>query len=107
MSTRRTNGIKRSAAGNMSRRRSGSFTIGVGGETRAGTGIAFSNPATITDSGNGLAIFPIGQSIEVIGSPANSRTYIVQTSAAGTLTVQPALLASEVAGAAISIRAVD
>jgi hypothetical protein len=106
MSTRLTNGIKRSAAGNLSRRRATSFTIDRGA-TITGTGIAFTSPGTITDSGNQLAVQRLGQTIEVIGSPLNSRSYVVQTTAAGTLTVTPAVIQSEVAGATISIRGVD
>ena len=107
MSTRTTNGIKRSAAGNESRKRITSFTINKGGPNITGTGVSFTSADTIGDTGNGLAVFKIGQSIEVLGSPLNSRTYVVQTSAAGTLTVLPAVVQSETAGASISIRGVD
>jgi hypothetical protein len=106
MSTRLTNGIKRSAAGNLSRRRATSFTIDRGA-TIAGTGIAFSATGTITDSANQLAVQRLGQSIEVIGSPLNSRTYVVATTSAGTLTVLPPVIQNEVAGAQIAIRGVD
>ena len=106
MSTRLTNGIKRGASGNLSRRRSGSFTIDRG-ETLRGTGIAFSSGNTITDTGNGLAVFRLGQTIDINGSPLNSRSYVVQSSAAGTLTVTPAVLQNESAGAVISIRGAD
>jgi hypothetical protein len=107
MSTRTSNGIKRSAAGNESRRSVTTFAADKGGPNIRGTGIAFSGPATITDSGNGLAVFKVGQALDIVGSPLNSRTWIVATSAAGTLTVTPAIVQSEVAGATISIRGID
>lgn len=77
------------------------------GTTVIGTGIAFTNPGTITDSGNQLAVFALGQSFEVRGSPLNSRTFQVLTSAAGTLTVTPALVSTEGAGATITIALAD
>lgn len=107
MSTRVSNGSKRSAAGNVSGRRSGSFNADRGGGVRVGTGIAFTAPGTITDSGNGLAIFRPGQAIEVSGSAFNSRRFVVGTSAAGTLTVLPGIVQSAVAGPSITIRHVD
>lgn len=107
MSTRTTNGIKKSAAGNESRRPMTTRTIDKGGPVLTGTGIAFVAAGTITDSGNGLAVFKAGQSIEAAGSPLNSRTYVVQTSAAGSLTVLPGVVQEEAAGAVISIRGVD
>ena len=84
-----------------------SFSADKGGTNIRGTGIAFVATGTITDSGNGLAVFKVGQAIEVLGSPLNSRTWIVQTSAAGTLTVLPAMVQAESAGATIAIRGVD
>jgi hypothetical protein len=107
MSTRTTNGIKKSAAGNESRKRVTSFSGDKGGPNVRGTGIAFVASGTITDSGNGLAVFKVGQSIEVLGSPLNSRTFVVQTSAAGSVTVLPGVVQSEDAGATIAIRGVD
>lgn len=73
------------------------------GGVLTGTGISFTATGTIADSGNGLAIFGAGQRIEVRGSPLNSAVYAVVTSAAGTLTVLPALVQSEAAGATITI----
>lgn len=107
MSTRTTNGIKRSAAGDMSRRDVNTFNHDRGGTNITGTGIAFVSTNQITDSNNGLAVFKVGQSIEVLGAPLNSRRWVVQTSAAGSLTVTPALVRAESAGAAISIRQSD
>lgn len=77
------------------------------GTTLVSTGIAFTNPATITDSGNGLAVFALGQSFKVRGSPLNSRVFQVLTSAAGTLTVTPGLVSTEGAGASITIALAD
>lgn len=107
MSTRTGNGIARSAAGDKSRRRVTSFSADKGGTNIRGTGVAFVSTNQITDSGNGLAVFKVGQSIEVLGSPLNSRTWVVQTSAAGALTVLPAMIQAEGAGATIAIRGVD
>lgn len=107
MSTRVSNGSKRSAAGNVSRRRHGSFNADRGGGVRVGTGIAFTAGGTITDSGSGLAIFKAGQAIEVSGSALNSRRFVVSTSAAGTLAVLPAVVQTASAGPSITIRHVD
>jgi hypothetical protein len=107
MSTRVSNGSKRSAAGNDSRRGQTSFNADRGGGVRVGTGIAFTSPGTIADSGNGLAIFRAGQAIEVSGSALNSRRFVVATSAAGTLTVLPAVVQTASAGPSVTIRHVD
>jgi hypothetical protein len=107
MSTRTSNGIKYSAAANNSRRRRNSINLDRGGTNLTGTGIAFVATNQITDSGNGLAVFKVGQSIDVLGSPLNSRTWTVTASAAGTLTVLPALVQAESAGASINIKGVD
>ena len=68
-----------------------------------GTGISFTGSATIADSGNGLAQFAVGSTIIVKGSPLNSRRWRVTASAAGSLTVTPAQVQSESAGATIEI----
>ena len=70
-----------------------------------GTGISFTNPATIADSGNGLAIFAPGDRIEVTG-PSNRGRWTVATAAAGSLTVTPGRIATASAGGSVSIRKV-
>lgn len=71
-----------------------------------GTGIAFVNAtSTITDSGSGLAIFIVGETIEVIGTVSNDGIYTVTASAAGELTVAEAT-ADEGAGTSFTICAI-
>lgn len=103
MSTRTRNAAAGGAATNSSRSSGRVATQDKGGILK-GTGISFTNPATIADSGNGLAIFPVGARIQVEGSPQNSRTLRVTASAAGSLTVTPGVLTTEGAGAAITLR---
>ena len=70
-----------------------------------GTGISFTNPATIADSGNGLGIFRAGDRIEISG-PSNRGRWTVATAAAGSLTVTPGRIATASAGGSVSIRKV-
>ena len=107
MSTRRTNGNMKAAAGNMSRRTQSNVSADKAGPMLKGTTISFSSGATIADSGNGLAVFAAGQKVRVRGSTLNSRDYVVATSAAGSLTVTPAVVQTESAGAAITISQVQ
>ncbi len=69
-----------------------------------GTGISFTNPGTIADSGNGFGVFIVGDRVEVRGSPANSRVYKLTAASAGSLTVVPAVVTSESAGPTITVR---
>lgn len=79
-------------------------TTRVAGSNRlAGTTIGFGATNTITDSGNGLAIFGVNEVIEVRGSADNDGEYIVSASAAGSLTVTPGT-STESAGASVEIR---
>ena len=107
MSTRVSNGLKQSAAAEKSRRNVNVVSLDKGGTVVKGTGISFTAAGTIGDTGNGLAVFGVGQAVEVSGSPLDSRRFVVQTSAAGSLTVLPGMVQSEDAGAAIIIRKVD
>ena len=68
-----------------------------------GTTISFTSSATIADSGNGLAQFAVGSLVRVLGSPLNSRLWQVTASSAGSLTVIPAQIQSESAGATITL----
>ena len=72
----------------------------------SGTGISFTNPATIADSGNGLGIFRVGDRIEVAG-PTNRGRWNVVTASAGAVTVSPGRITTASAGATVSIRKVD
>lgn len=103
MSTRESQRSTASAAANISRRTTRLFTGDKGGPNVAGTGISFTATNTIGDTGNGLAVFGVGEMVQVLGSPLNSRPLRVVTSAAGTLTVLPAVVQSENAGAAIRL----
>lgn len=72
-----------------------------------GTGISFSAPNVISDSGNGFtaaAGWVEGQEIEVSGSQKNNARFAIQTRADGLLTVTPQLVGTEAAGAVIKIR---
>lgn len=100
MSTRATQTTSLSAAGNLSRREQGNSQRK---DTMVATTIGFSSTNSITDSANGLAVFPQGTRLRVRGSPLNSRMWVVTASAAGTLTVSPALVQTEAAGATIQL----
>lgn len=103
MSTRSRQSNAFGAGANSSRRPQTTFSADKGGATVKGTGISFTNPGTIADSNNGLAAIPVGAVISVAGSPANSRTFRVGASSAGSLTVTPGVVTTEIAGAAITI----
>lgn len=103
MTTRKSQRIGLSAALNGTRRGQAGFSQNKGGATVKGTGISFTASNTIADSGNQLAVLAVGARIKVRGSPRNSRTFDVVTSAAGSITVRPANITSEGAGAAITI----
>ena len=103
MSTRESQRSTASAAANISRRMTRLFTGDKGGPNVVGTGISFTAADTIGDTGNGLALFGVGEMVQVLGSPLNSRPLQVVTSAAGSLTVLPAVVQSEVAGASIRL----
>ncbi len=70
-----------------------------------GTGISFTNPATIADSGNGLGIFRAGDRIEISG-PSNRGRWIVASASASSLTVTPGRIATASAGGSVTIRKV-
>lgn len=107
MSTRINSRTKAGASGNLSRRTQSSISRDPGGPTRVATTIAFTSPATITDSGNGLAVFRVGTSITIRGSALNSRRVTVATSAAGTLTVTPAMIQTASAGPLVTLSSDD
>jgi hypothetical protein len=106
MSTRIRQGVAAGAAANTRRSSQRVSTMDKGGTLRATT-ISFTNPATIADSGNGLAIFPVGALLQVEGSPRNSSQFRVTASAAGSLTVAPGVVTTEGAGASIRLRRAD
>jgi hypothetical protein len=97
--------IGRSASLNETRTNTRRCTQNKGGAAVAGTGIAGVSNNTFTDTGNGLAVFAVGQDIFVTGATGNSRQYKVATSAAGTLTVIPTQVVNFSAGTLVDIRA--
>lgn len=99
--TRVRNGSGLSAAANNSRRSVNSVYLK--DLIVTGTDISFTSPGTISSVGNAFGNFSAQSFIEIIGSPLNSRTYEVTAAAAGSLTVVPALITSEVAGATIQV----
>lgn len=71
--------------------------------TAATIAFAATTPGTITDSGNGLAMFKTGETIIITGSGSNDGTYTVSTGGvAGTIRTTEATLL-EAAGATVSI----
>lgn len=104
MSTRVEQTRAEGAAANNSRRGTLNYERDPqGGLTVKGTTISFTNPGTIADSGNGFGNFLVGDRVEVRGSPANSRLYVLTAVAAGSLTVTPALVTTESAGPTILV----
>lgn len=100
-----------SGALNMTRRKTRSDrTRDKGGSTYMSTGIAFVAPDTITDSGNGLGVFSVGQTLQVIGSAKNTRWWKILTVAAGTITISSSqvggVVTAESAGPTIRLKAV-
>ena len=75
-------------------------------ETLTDTTISFTAPDTIGDTGNGLAIFGIGERIRIAGSTGNNAIFEVLTSSASTLTVVEQSILTEAAGPSITITTV-
>lgn len=98
--------ISRSGALNDTRKQMSRPTQDVGGLNETATDISFASTDTISSAGSGFPTFSVGANIEVIGSPLNSRTWKVVTSSASTITVEPAQIQTESAGALIDIRTV-
>ena len=92
--------IARGASSNMSRRsqlKSNEY------DTITRTDISFTNPGTIASAGSGFGRLAAGSIITVLGSPLNSRDYVVETASAASITVSPAIVTTESAGATIQI----
>lgn len=103
MTTRTTQRRHEGAALNATRRSQGKISRDRGGAVVQGTTISFSAASTIADSANQLGALAVGDVIEVRGSPGNSREWRVNTAGAGSISVRPAQIVSEGAGAAITI----
>ena len=72
-------------------------------DTIQATDISFTSPATIASAGSGFGRFAVGGIITVLGSPLNSRDFVIETASAASITVSPALVSTESAGATIQI----
>lgn len=107
MTTRQRQTNASSASLNSTRRQHSSFSQDKGGATVKGTGISFTSGATIADSGNQLGAIPVGARFRVQGSPSNSRVWRTTAVAAGSITVVPAMVTTESAGALITITIKD
>ncbi len=92
--------IARGASSNMSRRSQLKVNET---DTIRGTDISFTNPGTIASAGSGFGRLAAGSIITVLGSPLNSRDYVVETASAASITVSPAIVSTESAGATIQI----
>ena len=93
--------ISRSGASNETRRLQGSYRP-LGGVVR-GADISFGSTNQIASAGSAFGNIPVGQVVRVSGSPGNSREYVVTATSAAALTVLPAILATESAGAEIIV----
>lgn len=73
--------------------------------TRTATTLACNTAGTITDSGNGLATFTVGQYIKATGfaNAANNIIYRITTVAAGAIGVSPAPAANGTAGPSVTL----
>ncbi len=92
--------ISRGASINMSRRSQLKVNER---DTITATDISFTSPGTIASAGSGFGRLAAGGVITVLGSPLNSRDYVVATASASSVTVLPALLTTESAGATIQV----
>lgn len=92
--------ICRGASSNMSRRNQLKVNET---DTIRGTDISFTSPATIASAGSGFGRLSVGSIITVLGSPLNSRDFVVETASAASITVSPAVVSTESAGATIQI----
>lgn len=104
--TRRLNGISRGASLNETRNNKGARqTQDQGGVNIAASTISFTAPNIIADSANGLGIFTyVGQPFTVEGTASNDRRYIVLTTGAGSITVEPSQVTTEAAGGLVMLR---
>lgn len=92
--------ITRGASSNTSRR----YQLKINTtDTIIATDISFTSPGTIASSGSGFGRLAVGGVISVLGSPLNSRDYLIETASAASITVSPALITTESAGATIQV----
>jgi hypothetical protein len=82
----------------------------IGAVTLTGTGIDFTSPDTIGDTGSGMGIFTAGDRIIISGSTGNSVEWDVDTAVAGALTVSRSderTVTTEAAGPSVTISKLD
>lgn len=104
--TRDTQTVSKSGALNSTLKLSRRATGDIGGAQLTAATISFTASDTISDSGNGLAVFGVGDTVLPVGSPLNNRRWTVLTVAAGSITVAPSQVQTEAAGETISLRKV-
>lgn len=68
-----------------------------------GITLAFVSPDQITDTGNGLGVFEVGEFVTVQGSIAQDGTYEIATVVAGQLDMVEQTITAEAAGPSIAI----
>jgi hypothetical protein len=103
VSTRTQQTLPYGAASNRSLRDQRTTERDPGGPITKAATISFTAPGTIADSGNGFGWARAGSRIEVRGSALNSRTFVVATASAASVTVLPAVVTSEAAGPSIIV----
>lgn len=71
------------------------------------TTIGFTNPDTITDSGNGLAGFEDDEAIRLLGSTSNDGDYTADSVVAGSIECVEQTIVLEAAGDSVSIQSLN
>lgn len=71
------------------------------------TTIGFTNPDTITDSGNGLGVFEDDEGISLVGSTSNDGEYRADSVVAGSIECVEQTIVLEAAGDSILIRSLN
>lgn len=71
------------------------------------TDISFTATDTISSAGSGFGDFAVDDIVRISGSDSNDDTYTVVTASASTLTVTPATITTESAGATVKIKKIN
>lgn len=100
--TRKHQLITRSASANESLKSNQSYRP-IDGSVIIATDISFTNPATIASAGSGFGLISVGDNIAISGSASNNRVFMVETASAASITVSPALVTTESAGATVHL----
>lgn len=104
--TRVRQNFTRGAALNDTRRAAGNIERDKGIVRVEGNTLSFTSTATIADSGNGLGGMVVGRPFLVSGATlnANNRLFLPTAVAAGSLTVEPALVATDTGTSVTEVR---